>query len=88
MRCDRISKSGRAEYTEKGKRPGPGQYSVTGGPGNKGVTMAGRVNSGSFMGKGTGTPGPGQYTNVQGARPKTAGGTFGIKIGSSLAINP
>ena len=50
--------------------------------------MAGRVNSGSFLGKGTGTPGPGQYTNVQGARPKTAGGTFGIKTGSSLSINP
>ena len=38
------------------------------------------------MGKGTGTPGPGQY-NVDG-RPKTAGGTFGIKYGSSLSINP
>ena len=54
-----ISKSGRAEYTMKGKRPGPGSYSLQGGFGNKGVTIAGRVTTGSFMSKGTSTPGPG-----------------------------
>jgi len=56
--------------------------------GSKGVSIAGRVNSGSFMGKGNNTPGPGQYSNVYGNRPKTAGGTFGGRLGSSLAINP
>ena len=84
----RISKSGRGTYEEKGKRPGPGQYPVKSSIGTKGVSIAGRVNSGSFMGKGNGTPGPGQYSNLNGNRPKTAGGAFGVKTGSSLSINP
>merc|ERR1712032_744797 len=83
-----ISKSGRGTYEEKGKRPGPGQYPSKSTMGSKGVSIAGRVNSGSFMGKGNNTPGPGQYSNVYGNRPKTAGGTFGGRLGSSLAINP
>ena len=38
------------------------------------------------MSKGTSTPGPGQYSIDQ--RPRTAGGAFGVKTGSSLGINP
>ena len=59
---------------------------MSGGFGNKGVTIAGRVTSGSFMSKGTSTPGPGQYSVDR--RPKTAGGAFGVKTGSSMGINP
>ena len=59
---------------------------MSGAFGNKGVSIAGRVTTGSFMGKGTSTPGPGQYSVDQ--RPRTAGGAFGVKTGSSLGINP
>ena len=40
------------------------------------------------MGKGNNVPGPGQYSNLYGNRPKTAGGAFGVKTGSSMSINP
>ena len=48
--------------------------------------MGAKTNAGGFLGKGSSTPGPGQYSI--GDRPKTAGGAFGVKTGSSLAINP
>lgn len=41
------------------------------------------------MSKGVKTPGPGQYSIDEAKiRPKTAGGKFGGKYSSSLAINP
>ena len=49
--------------------------------------MGSKTNNGGFLGAMTKTPGPGQYSGDS-LRPKTAGGTFGVKIGSSLAINP
>ena len=48
--------------------------------------MGAKTKNGGFMGNQTSTPGPGQYSS--GARPHTAGGAFGVKTGSSLAINP
>lgn len=49
--------------------------------------MGQKTSYGSFLGPQKKTPGPGQYSGDS-MRPKTAGGTFGVKIGSSLAINP
>ena len=49
--------------------------------------MGSKTDNGGFLGPKKKTPGPGQYSG-EGMRPKTAGGTFGVKIGSSLAINP
>jgi len=46
----------------------------------------GTKTGGGFLGRGSTTPGPGQYCVTD--RPKTAGGAFGVKTGSSLAINP
>ena len=45
-----------------------------------------KTGGGGFLGKNKNTPGPGQYSITD--RPKTAGGAFGVKTGSSLAINP
>lgn len=47
--------------------------------------MGSKTGGGFLSGKGK-TPGPGSYTVD--SRPKTAGGAFGGKYGSSLAINP
>lgn len=44
--------------------------------------MSGKTNSGSFMVKGLGNPGPGQYDIIDKMRPKTTGGIFGLKTGS------
>ena len=50
--------------------------------------MGSKTDNGGFLGPKKKTPGPGQYNNKDTMRPKTAGGTFGVKLGSSLAINP
>mgnify|MGYP001626790608 CR=1 FL=1 len=84
MTC-RVSKSGRDGLKGKDKRPGPGQYALGSSFGTHGRTMAGRNGKG-FLGGGTATPGPGQYAVKD--RPKTAGGAFGVKTGSSLIVNP
>ena len=49
--------------------------------------MGSKTNNGGFLGPQKKTPGPGQYS-ADTMRPKTSGGTFGVKYGSSLAINP
>ena len=49
--------------------------------------MGAKTNNGGFLGSKSKTPGPGTYC-AEKVRPKTAGGTFGVKVGSSLAINP
>jgi len=81
----RVSKSTRDGLGGKDKRPGPGQYALGSSFGTKGRTMASKTGTGFMVN--SNTPGPGQY-NGDSMRPKTAGGTFGIKAGSSLAINP
>ena len=48
--------------------------------------MGAKTGGGGFLGKGSSTPGPGQYSI--GDRPRTAGGAFGGRYGSSMAINP
>ena len=83
----RISKSGKGELIHKSREPGPGSYAVTGGPLKGGITMSGKSNQSSLLGKGIKTPGPGQYSVNNCNRPKTAGGTFGVKTGSSLTQN-
>jgi len=52
--------------------------------------MAQKTNTDTFMTKGGGNnPGPGQYSHSHNAvRPKTAGGTFGIKGSSTLTVRP
>ena len=82
-----VSKVGRDGAAAKGKQPGPGSYTMPSSFGNKGRSMGSKCGA-NFMSGGTKTPGPGQYSVGGQMRPKTAGGQFGVKTGSSLAINP
>ena len=83
-----MSKSTRDGPGNKGKQPGPGQYVVGSSFGTQGRSMGQKTAHGGFLGNTGNAPGPGAYNTANRMRPKTAGGTFGIKTGSSLAINP
>ena len=50
--------------------------------------MSAKTNSSSFIIKGLGNPGPGQYDVSDKMRSKTSGGNFGIKTGSAFGTRP
>ena len=78
-----ISKLGRQEMSLKTKVPGPGAYELD-QKSKGGITMSAKTGSSSFMTKGLGNPGPGQYEVMNKMRPNTAGGKMGIKTGTAF----